>query len=81
MFLHPVIHISGMRRSEDVAPEMERAKEPRRQSREENEKKGEGELPFQSLVHSENSVWMAESAMAYSFVCGELSAASVTTWR
>lgn len=75
MFSHPFIHLAGVRRSEEMVPEMERPKKARHRPGEEDEKEGESQLPFQGVVHSENSVWIAESAMAYSFACGMLSVA------
>src|SRR5205085_8456639 len=75
MLSHPFVHVAGVRRPEKMMAEMERAEKAGHRPREEDENEGEGEFPFQGVVHSENSVWIAESAIAYSFACGVLSTA------
>ena len=70
VFAHPVANFARLRWPENhmVANVMETEERTRRSARDENEEERECELPFQGAVHGENSVWMAVSAMAYSFV-------------
>ena len=71
MLSHPIAHLTGMRWPEEMASHMQRAQQSAcRYAGDEDEKERERQLPFQRAVHCENSVWIAESAIAYSFVCG-----------
>src|SRR2546423_7316125 len=70
MLPHSVGDVARMRRSENdvVAEMMKSEKRPGHSAGDKNQEKSKREFPFQRAVHCENSVWIAESAIAYSFV-------------
>src|SRR5256714_13998792 len=70
MLPHSVGDVARMRRSENdvVAEMMKSEKRPGHSAGNKNQEKSKREFPFQRAVHCENSVWIAESAIAYSFV-------------
>src|SRR2546423_8540267 len=83
MLPHPIRNIPGMRRAEYhvITQNMNAEEDPRHSTRDKDEEKGESEFPFQRAVHWENSVWIAESAIAYSFVASEANFVSSRYWR
>ena len=76
MLTHFTADIAGVRRPQNVVPQMQRAKDAGCDSRNEDEQKSDREFPLQGVVQCENSVWIAVSAIAYSFVCGKVNALS-----
>ena len=71
-----------MRRPQDnvMRQVMEPEEGPSGCARNEDEQESKGEFPFQRTVHCENSVWIMESPIAYSFV-GAAKVASSRYWR
>ena len=70
MFPHFHRHVAGMRRPEEKMPHVQSAEQAGRCTGDKDKQEGEGQLPSQGVIHCWNSVWMALSAIAYSFVCG-----------